>query len=158
MTPLKMKRIITEFKFKMQLTLEMNSSWRRMITKNKKEEFQLRKNKKAKRMKRTTKWANKLQSKTIKSKTHEDTLNNCHWPQITKISKAVTKVTVALWPSISKGKEFQIPKEVEEQTSFHTVGQSKEFRRVPQTYRCMSVPLRQISFMRPTSQQTGLNQ
>ena len=75
---MKMKRIITEVKFKMQLTLEMNSSWRKMITKNKKEEFQLRKNKKAKRMKPTTKWANKLQSKTIKSKTHEDTLNNCH--------------------------------------------------------------------------------
>lgn len=54
MKPLKTKRIITEGKFKMRLTSEMNLSWRKMITKNKIGEFNLRKNKKERRMKRTT--------------------------------------------------------------------------------------------------------
>lgn len=158
MKPLKTKRIITEGKFKMRLTSEMNLSWRKMITKNKIGEFNLKKNKKERRMKRTTKQANKMFSKIIKSQPHEDTLHKCLKPQTIKTSRTAMKVMVALWQSISKDKEFQIPKVVEEQTSFHTEDQCKEFPKEPQICRCMSIPSQLISSTRPTSQPTGLNQ
>lgn len=47
-------------------------------------------------IKQKTKLANKIISKTIKSQAHEYTINKCLSPQITKISRALTKAMVAL--------------------------------------------------------------